>query len=149
MHVFLAADHRGFHLQQQLYHWLMAQGYQVTNLGPAEPDPTDDYPLISFALAEQLLAGPSPSRGILLCGSGVGACVAANKVAGIRCGLGMMVDQVVAGRRDDDMNVLALAADYITPEQAQELTDAFLHTPFSQADRHQRRLDQIRRKENG
>lgn len=147
MKVLIGADHRGYHLKERLKPWLQSLGHQVIDVGNQKLDPHDDYPVISFELAEQTLAAGPAARGIICCGSGVGAAVAANKVAGIICGLGFKKAQVVSARHDDDMNVLALAGDYITEDTAQELVTAFLETPVSDEARHHRRIEQIRQKE--
>lgn len=143
MNVLIGADHRGFMLKEQLKKWLTEKGYQVTDTGSAQLEPEDDYPVISFSLAEKLLATEEAALAILCCGSGVGATVAANKVPDIRCGLGLSAQQVAAGRHDDDMNVLALAADFTSLEDAQKMVEAFLTTAFGNEPRYQRRLDQI------
>ncbi len=148
MKVFIGADHRGFHLKERLKPWLGAQGHQVIDAGSLQLEPQDDYPVISFGLAEKVVEEEKGARGILCCGSGVGAAVAANKVKGVRCGLGLTAKQVQAARHDDDMNILALAADYITEDTAREMVTAFLETTFSNEPRYQRRLDQIWDREN-
>lgn len=147
MHVLIGADHRGFHLKELLKPWLTAQGHQVTDCGSHTLLPEDDYPQISFALAERLVDSEG-ALAILCCGSGIGASVAANKVKGARCGVGFHPEQVAAGRHDDDMNILALAADYLTEATAQELITTFLETPYDDQPRYQRRLDQIWDREN-
>lgn len=146
MHVLIAADHRGFELKERLKPWLIAQGHQVTDCGSATLQPEDDYPMMSFALAEEVVK-EQKAQAILCCGSGVGASIAANKVKGARCGLGFLPQQVLAARRDDNINILALAADYVTQEAAQELIETFLATPFSEEPRYQRRLGQITQRE--
>ncbi len=148
MNVLIAADHRGFYLKERLKPWLVGQGHQVTDCGSATLQPEDDYPLISFDLAEKTVAAEADSLAILCCGSGVGALIAANKVGGARCGLGFLPQQVQAAKHDDNINILALAGDYITETAAQELVTTFLETPFSDQPRYQRRLDQITDREN-
>jgi ribose 5-phosphate isomerase B len=147
MKVILGADHRGFTLKEQLQQWLQQQGYEVIDVGAETVQPDDDYPLVSFALSERIVAEGPSARGILCCGSGIGASIAANKVPGVRCGLGITSEQVKAGRHDDDMNILAVAADFTSWESAQPLVKAFLETAFGSEPRYQRRLDQIRDRE--
>lgn len=147
MKVLIGADHRGYHLKERLKGWLSEQGHQVTDVGNTQLDPDDDYPLISFAVSEQTVAAGKEARGIMCCGSGVGAAVAANKVDGVICGLGFDVRQVKSARHDDDMNVLALAADYITEDTAKQLVQTFLETEASTEERHRRRIQQIQQKE--
>ena len=148
MNVLIGADHRGFHLKERLKSWLVAQGHQVIDCGSASLQPEDDYPEISFALAQKEVEAGKDTLAILCCGSGVGASIAANKIKGARCGLGYLPQQVTAARHDDDMNILALAADYLTETEAQELVKPFLETPFNDQPRYQRRLDQIWDREN-
>jgi RpiB/LacA/LacB family sugar-phosphate isomerase len=82
-------------------------------------------------------------KGILICGSGVGVCIAANRVKGVRCGLGLNKKQVVDARRHDDMNVLALAADYVSFEEARGMVEAFLKTEFDGEEKHKRRIEKL------
>ncbi|MBW7955294.1 RpiB/LacA/LacB family sugar-phosphate isomerase [Patescibacteria group bacterium] len=147
MTILLGADHRGFHLKEKIKPWLIEQGHQVIDVGNTELDPEDDYPVISFALADALVSREEKSLGVLLCGSGVGAAIAANKVAGIRCGLGYTTEQVESARHDDEMNILALAADYISEEVAKELVTTFIATEVSDEPRHLRRIEQIKQRE--
>lgn len=147
MKVILGADHRGFALKEQLKLWLQQQGYEVIDVGSETVQPEDDYPVVSFALAERTVAEAPDARGILCCGSGIGASIAANKVPAARCGLGISPAQVTAGRHDDDMNILAVAADFTSWESVQAMVTAFLETPFGSEPRYQRRLDQIRDRE--
>lgn len=144
MKVFLGADHRGFHLKEGLTSWLKGQGHEVTDVGATELRTDDDYVDYGLAVATQIADQTSRlSLGIVICGSGVGICVTANKVKGIRCGLGLTVDQVKAARQDDNIQVLALAADFISEAQAREMVEIFLTTEFSGHDRHVRRLEKI------
>ena len=142
MTIYIAADHRGFNLKNHLQNYLLALDYQVEDLGAARLTPDDDYPDYAFPLAQKV-AQDKDSRGIIICGSGVGVDIAANKVKGVRCGLGFSEKQVAASRRDDDINILALAADYVTPEKAEQLVTAFLNTQFDPQPAHKRRLNKI------
>ena len=105
-------------------------------------DPMDDYPEYAVRVS-RVVSEDKNARGIVLCGSGVGVCIAANKVEGIRCGQALNKDQIKSARSDDDITVLALAADYISFEMAIEIVREFLDTPFSHEERHQRRVAQI------
>ncbi|MBI2034766.1 MAG: RpiB/LacA/LacB family sugar-phosphate isomerase [Candidatus Levybacteria bacterium] len=142
MKVYIGSDHRGFKLAQSLEKWLKKQGFIVTNVGAKKLDPNDDYVDYAVAVARKI-GGSDDSRGVVVCGSGVGVDIAANKVKGVRCGLGFSEKQVTAIRHDDNINVLALAADFLTVEQAQKLVTVFLQTPFSGEERHRRRIGKI------
>lgn len=144
--VFIGTDHRGYKLAEELYLWLMDQHVSVKNVGAELLDPEDDYveyaKKVAHTVANDIKLGRI-SRGIVLCGSGVGVDVVANKVKGIRCGLGINPEQVKSTREDDDINVLALAADHTIAEQAKEMVKVFLETDFSEEERHKRRLEKI------
>ncbi len=142
MRLVIAADHAGFHLKEEIAAWLGREGHQVENLGPAAPDPTDDYPDVAVMLCRALLDGRA-ERGILICGSGVGASVAANKIAGIRAGVCHDTYSAHQGVEHDDMNVLCLGARVIGVEVAFELVRAFLAARFTGEERHRRRLGKV------
>lgn len=142
MKVFLGADHRGFKLKEKLKVWLQAEGHLVTDLGNTQYEKTDDFPDFSLAVAQKVQADPD-SRGIVICGSGVGVNIAANKVKGIRASTGINADEVRHARQHDNLNVLAISADYSILEQVQEMIEVFLNTPFKSEARFQRRLDKI------
>lgn len=143
MKIFLGADHRGFALKNELAAWLKGEGYTVEDLGAAEYVADDDYPDYGFAVGKAVAESPRERRGIVVCGSGVGIAVAANKVPGIRAAL--MHDPAIAAasRNDDDTNVLALGADYLNLETAKEVAMRWLATPFSGEARHQRRINKL------
>lgn len=144
MKVYFGADHRGFELKQQLKQWLLEKRYVVEDIGAYSFDPNDDYPVISEKLGRAVVSSKG-GLGILLCGSGVGASAAVNKIDGIRGAIGMSVDQVRAGRHDDDMNVLILPADEIQFDDAKKLVEVFLTTPYAKKERYERRLGEIRK----
>lgn len=146
MKVFLGADHRGFARKEALKPWLASRGYEVVDCGNAVLDRADDYPDFSFAVADAVIQDPS-ARGIVLCGSGVGVTIAANKVRGARCCSGISVAEVKRGREDDDLNILAISADYTPERRAKEMIEAFLTTLFIGDDRHRRRLGKIAARE--
>ncbi|MCA9389985.1 RpiB/LacA/LacB family sugar-phosphate isomerase [candidate division WWE3 bacterium] len=145
--VYLGADHRGFSLKEELKKYLDQKGYEYRDLGNVEYDPDDDYPDFVFPVANQVADGESDHRGIVICGSGVGACVAANKIKGVRAGLVMSPEQAVKAREDDDVNILCLSADFEAREAVYEVVEAFLNTDFSNAARHIRRLEKIANRE--
>ena len=143
MTIYLGSDHRGFKLKELIESQLKAHGHVVHDLGNDHYDETDDYPEFAHRVAEKVSANPASFRGIVLCGSGVGVDIVANKFDGIRSALVSSVEQAFASRNDDDANVLALASDYLTPKQAQSIVKVWLETPFSEDERHKRRLVEI------
>ena len=142
MIVAVGSDHAGYPLKSVVVDCIRAAGHEVKDCGAFELDPLDDYPDFAAGVARAVASG-SAERGILVCGSGVGASVAANKVKGVRCALCHDTFSARQGVEDDDMNVLALGARIIGPSLAQECINAFLHARFSKADRHKRRLDKV------
>ena len=144
MRIYIGADHRGFELKNKLADFLREQKYEVMDKGNTIYDAEDDYPIFADAVAHAVAQDPD-ARGIVVCGSGVGVDIAANKVDGIRAGLCQTAEQAVAARRDDDINVLALAADFITVKTAQAIVRAYLDTLFEDDIRRVRRIDEIDR----
>lgn len=140
--VYLGADHRGFELKEKLKGWLESWGYGFEDLGAKTFDPTDDYPLYARNVA-LVIGKEKESRGILLCGSGIGVDIVANKIDGVRAAIGKTSEQVRTGRNDDDVNILVLAADYTDESEAKEMIDVFLETEFSGKERYVRRLKEI------
>jgi ribose 5-phosphate isomerase B len=143
MHIGIAADHGGFELKTRLATVLEAAGHQVEDFGAHELVVGDDYPDEVVPLARAVARGEIV-RGIAICGSGVGACIAANKVKGVRAAL--ITDSFSAhqGVEDDDMNVICLGARVIGDSLAQELIHAFLAARFKGEERFQRRLNKVR-----
>jgi len=142
MRVALASDHAGYPLKQQLGEHLCGAGHELLDLGTTSTDPVD-YPDYAEAVARAIVEGRA-ARGVLICGSGVGASVAANKVPGIRAGLCHDSFSAHQGVEDDDMNVIVLGARVIGGALAAELVDTFLRAKFSGAERHVRRLAKVR-----
>lgn len=143
MRITVASDHAGFALKQVVADFLQQQGYEVSDVGTYSTDPVD-YPDFAEALATKILRGDS-ERGILICGSGVGASVAVNKFPGIRAGLCHDSYSAHQGVEHDDMSVLVLGARVIGPELAKDLCLDFLKARFTGEERHRRRLDKIHR----
>ena len=148
MKVAIGSDHGGFPLKTELAGVLEHDGHEVVDLGAHEYDPADDYPDFAFAVARAVTAGEA-QRGIVVCGSGVGASVAANKVRGIRAALCHDSYSAHQGVEHDDLNVLCLGARIIGGSLATELVRAFLNAEFSAEERHQRRLNKVLAVENG
>lgn len=142
MKIFIGADHRGFELKEKIARWLFEMEHAYQDLGAVTLDPGDDYPKYAEEVAS-LVAKTEGSRGVLLCGSGVGVDVVANKFDGIRASIGKSIAQVEAGRNDDDMNVLVIAADFTSEKDAKAMLIAFLETKFSGKARFERRLQEI------
>jgi RpiB/LacA/LacB family sugar-phosphate isomerase len=142
MRVAIGADHAGFSLKQDLVKFVKGLGHEVLDLGTDSADPVD-YPDYAEAVGRAIVEGRA-ERGVLVCGSGVGASVAANKIAGIRAGVCHDTYSAHQGVEHDDMNVLVLGARVIGPELARELARVYLEAKFSGAERHRRRLDKVK-----
>jgi len=139
----LGADHAGFEFKQQVSDILTSLGHEVDDLGAHRFDPLDDYPDFTRPVAESVATG-SADRGLLVCGSGVGASIAANKIAGIRAAMCHDTYSARQGVEHDDMNVLCLGARIVGIELARELISAFLGARFSAEERHVRRLAKVK-----
>jgi ribose 5-phosphate isomerase B len=142
MKVAVAADHAGFALKERMMEAIRAARHEVVDCGPEQMIPGDDYPDYAERVARAILDGRA-ERAVLICGSGVGASVAANKFVGIRAALCHDTFSAHQGVEDDSMNVLCLGARVVGPALAEELVHAFLHARFSGAERHTRRLAKI------
>jgi ribose 5-phosphate isomerase B len=142
MRVAFASDHAGWPLRARVLDELAAGGHELVDVGTPEPVPGDDYPDVAAAVAGAITTGRA-ERGILVCGSGVGACVAANKVVGIRAAMCHDSFSARQGVEDDNMNVMCLGARVIGVELAADLVRDFLGARFSGAERHRRRLGKI------
>ena len=140
MKIALGSDHAGFALKQELAEALRGEGHEVTDVGTHSEAPAD-YPDSAEALGQAVLAGAE--RGVLICGSGVGASVAANKLPGIRAAICHDTYSAHQGVEHDDMNVLVLGARVIGPALARDLVRAFLSARFSGEERHARRLAKV------
>lgn len=141
MKVFIGADHKGFELKNKLRGWLNEQNYETEDLGAQNYDPGDDYPLIAEKVAKHVSA--ISGRGIVICGSGVGVDIVANKIDNIRAGYGASPEQIKSSREDDDINILAISSEFTDIEKAKELTRVFLETEFSNEERKIRRIEEI------
>lgn len=148
MRVGIASDHAGFELSRQLGSALRESGHDVVDFGPRECIAGDDYPDYVIPLAEAV-RDSRVERGIAVCGSGIGACVAANKVARVRAGLCADHYSAHQGVEHDDMNVLCLGARVTGTAVAQEIVVAFMAANFTHEDRHERRLQKVAALEAG
>lgn len=146
MKIFIGSDHNGFHLKQDVFSYLVKHGYEVEDVGDGTPDPNDDFPEFAQAAALKVIGSEdSDPRGILICGSGQGMCMAANRFKGIRASIVWDVHEAKLTRNDNDSNVLCLPARYIRSEDAewQGILETWLNTPFAAAPRYKRRNAQL------
>jgi ribose 5-phosphate isomerase B len=146
MRVHIGGDHAAYDLKCELVAWLQAKGYDVKDHGPDFMDPDDDYPVAVLRAAE-CVAGEHGSFGIVVGGSGNGEQIAANKVKGIRAALAYNTETARLARLHNNAQVLSIGGRMNTVEEAKEMVDVFLHTPFSGDERHKRRLAMIWRYE--
>jgi RpiB/LacA/LacB family sugar-phosphate isomerase len=141
MKISIASDHAGFSLKQEIASHLREQGHEVVDLGTNSTDPVD-YPDFAEAVGKSILEG-KVKRAVLICGSGVGASVAANKIPGVRAGLCHDGYSAHQGVEHDDMNVLVLGARVIGVALAKELVDNYMRAAFTNEERHARRLKKV------
>lgn len=142
MRVGIATDHGGFDLKQKLASWLPAVGHEVVDFGATRLTPDDDYPDFVIPLA-RAVAEERVERGIAVCGSGVGACIVANKIAGARACLISDAFSARQGVEDDDMNIICFGARVQDEATCLDLARRFLEAKFSGAERHVRRLNKV------
>lgn len=140
MQIFLGADHGGYELKDQIAAYLKSSGQTVTDLGTNNSDSVD-YPEYGHLVAKSVVANQG-SLGIVVCGSGIGISIAANKVEGIRAALCHCVEYAKLAKQHNNANVLALGGRFLTKEEAIEIVDTFLTTAF-EGGRHQLRIDKI------
>lgn len=138
----IAADHGGFELKKLVHDFLVAQKHEIIDFGAYENNPADDYPDFVIPLAKAV-AEKKAERGIAICGSGVGAAIAANKVAGVRAALIQDYFSAHQGVEDDDMNLLCLGGRVTGVMAAEEFIRSFLNAKFTGAERHKRRLQKV------
>lgn len=145
MNVAIASDHRGFHLKERVVSLLKAKGHSVTDEGPSSEESVD-YPDFAALVARKVSAGAA-DRGILICGTGIGMAIAANKFPGVRAAA--CADEVTAelSRRHNDLNVLCLSGDLLSSRTTERLVEIWMDTEF-EGGRHQRRIDKIRQLEH-
>lgn len=140
--IFIGADHRGFELKDRLYKRLVDEGLEVTDLGNDRLNPADDYVDFARKVAEATVQDEN-NRGIILCGSGAGVDMVANKVPGIRSALVFDVARSKQAREHEDVNIISLPADTLDEESSWEIVKTFLDTPFSGDEKHIRRLEKL------
>ncbi len=143
MKLVISADHAGFPLKEEVRAYLTKAGHEMVDLGAYTGDQPDDYPDFAELVGDAINQGVS-KRGILICGSGVGVCVAANKIPGIRAGMCHDTYSAHQGVEHDDMNVVVLGARIIGPALAYEVVDAFINAKFiANEERFRRRFDKV------
>ncbi len=143
MLIYIGADHRGFQLKEILKNFLKEQGYEVIDVGNDHYDENDDYTDFAVSVGRAISEDPYNRRGVLICRSGIGVDIVANKFKGVRSALVSNPDQAYLSRNDDDTNVLSLAAEFLSDEQAKKILSVWLQTPFSGEEHHKRRLKKI------
>ena len=144
MKIYIGTDHNGFVLKNALVAYLKQAGYEVIDNGGTRLDLQDDYPVFAERVVKDMLLSDDPEpRGVLLCGSGQGMCMAANRFKGIRAALGYDRESVRSSRNDDDANVLCLPARHLKKDQTNVLVETFLNTPFSHVGKYQRRIREL------
>lgn len=147
MHVYIATDHAGFTLKETLVPFIQGLGHEVTDCGAKAYDETDDYPDFIKKAAQEVSLNPTKSRAIILGGSGQGEAIVANRFPHIRAIIyyGGTLDVIVLGREHNDANALSLGARFITEKDARTAVKLFLETPFSNDERHARRIGKLRK----
>ena len=144
MKIYIGADHNGYGLKKQLKDYLGRSGYDVVDEGDEQLNPDDDFPQFASRVVAAMKASDDPDpRGILICGSGQGMCMAANRFKGIRASLCDSVVEAKASRNDDDANILCLPARTIQEGQAEQVTLTWLETAFAGAPRFKRRIAEL------
>jgi len=144
MVIYLGSDHNGLDLKEHLANFLKLGNYNVQDEGDRHLNPEDDFPLFAAKVVNAIKTSPADDpRGILICGSGQGMCMAANRYKDIRASLCWNVSEAHSARNDDNSNILCLSARSTTPKEAEEIVNTWLSTPFAAAPRFIRRLKQL------
>lgn len=142
MKIFIGADHAGFELKNALREHLFHANHDLEDVGALTLDQDDDYPMYAYTVATKVL-GEDDALGILICGSGQGMTIAANRLSGIRAALAWDTPTAVASKVDDDSNILSLPARYIDTQTAFDIVDAWLEAEFKADPKYKRRLDEL------
>lgn len=141
--IYLGADHRGFQLKEEIKKFLAENKYQFEDMGNFAYDPSDDYTDFAKLVAEKVSKNPETDKGILICGSGVGVDITANKFHNVRSALADDIATAKQSREHDDTNVLSLPADEVNFEQAKKIITIWLKTPFSNGEKYRRRIGKM------
>ncbi len=142
--IYIGTDHRGFELKEKIKNWLFDKKIECFDVGAMEEIKTDDYPDYASMVSRNVATHSEENRGILLCGSGHGMDIVANKFKGIRAVMGFNKNVAIQSRAHENANILILPADWLKPEEAIEIVDIWIHTKFDEAERNQRRLGKIK-----
>jgi ribose 5-phosphate isomerase B len=144
MTIYIDADHNGYELKHELTDYLRRSGHNVIDVGTPQLDPSDDYPMAASRVVHAMRSSDdTDAKGILICGSGQGVCIAANRFKGMRASLCWDNREAKAARNDDDSNILCLPARMVSKEKARSITHVFLTTAFAGAPRFKRRIEQL------
>lgn len=144
MKIYIGADHNGFDYKDQLTKALQMAGHEVVDEGGVTIDPNDDFPQFAGKVVHALLGDPDKTaKGILICGSGQGMVMAANRFKGIRASICWNLNEARSARNDDDSNVLCLSSKYLSLDETGSIMATFLATPFADAPRFKRRIEQL------
>lgn len=144
MKIYIGADHNGFFLRNDLIEYLKRAGYDVVDDGDIKLDPDDDFPIYARKVVDDVRGSDDKeARGILICGSGQGVCMVANRYKGVRAALGYDQEAARSSRNDDDANVLCLPARNLQKDVARVIVETFLNTPFANAPRFVRRINEM------
>jgi ribose 5-phosphate isomerase B len=141
--IFIAADHGGYKLKEHLKKFLASEKLEFKDVGASKLAKDDDYPDYAIKAAVEVSKNPISNLAILICRSGQGMCIAANKFSGVRAALVWNTAEAKASRNDDMTNVLCLPSDYISPHTAENIVDTWLETPYSTELRHMRRVKKL------
>ena len=141
--IYLGADHRGYNLKDDIKNFLAEKNYQFEDMGNFTYDKNDDYTDFAKLVAQKVSEKPEENKGILICGSGVGVDIVANKFKGVRSALADDVQTAKQSREHDDTNVLSLPADEVNFEIAKQIITVWLETPFSNGEKYKRRINKI------
>jgi ribose 5-phosphate isomerase B len=145
MKLYIAADHAGYELKQSLIEHLKGKGVEIEDLGAHTLEPNDDYPRYAYALTVKILGEEDPdgAHGVLICGSGQGMSIAANRVRGIRAALAWDEESAKSAREDDGANVLVLPSRHLDVEQAAQMVKAYVSAKMKSDPKYHRRLDEV------
>lgn len=146
MRIAIGSDHAGFHLKEHLRSWMHTRDIEVHDLGPEAFDLSDDYPDYATKVAASVQAGEA-DLGLIICSTGIGSCIAANKLRGVRAAVAHDTFSARMSRLHNDANVLCLGANVVAPGLAEDIVSTWLANSFSGEERHRRRLDKIARLE--
>lgn len=129
-------------MKEEIKSWFRGLGYQVSDMGAVSLDSDDDYVDYAVRVAREVRREPE-NAGVLFCRNGMGMSIAANRIAGVRCGLGFDTEAVRRGRNDDDINCLSIPADYVDLNKAKEMIEVFLKTAYSGEEKYEKRLKKL------